>query len=478
MSGSIATTPGPAVRGDLSEEPAGRFERALERVDPAAIGACFVLVAIVVYVASNPARQNIYNHFVWQAQAFLNGSAAIPYPVSTGPVRNDYFQDVMPIAGQPGYGSLPFPPLPALLLVPFVAAWGLTTNAALIWALLGAVNVGLCWRLLLRVTDRRGAAVLGTVFYAFGTVAWYAAMLGSTWYAAHIVASTFLFLAITAAVDAEARESLQGVARGFLGLIDIRQFVAGLIFGLAALARLTTIFGAPFFVLVGGGGSFRRRAISAGLGAAIPLALLLGYNVVTSGSFFQPAYDYLRQVEYKPVPAFYHPDWGIEDVRYVPQNAQVLLLWLPQAPWFTEQCQAPQAATNDAPARSGPPTGLGLIFDKTCAILRPDPEGMSLLLTSPAYLLAIPMVWLGRRRRLVVGAALAVLAIAFVNLMHFSQGWVQFGYRFSNDFAPFAVILVALAIARFRVTWWTAGLVALSVLINAWGVYWGVALGW
>ena len=46
------------------------------------------------------------------------------------------------------------------------------------------------------------------------------------------------------------------------------------------------------------------------------------------------------------------------------------------------------------------------------------------------------------------GAALAVLLIGLVNLMHFSQGWVQFGYRFSNDFAPFAMILVTLGIAR------------------------------
>ena len=51
------------------------------------------------------------------------------------------------------------------------------------------------------------------------------------------------------------------------------------------------------------------------------------------------------------------------------------------------------------------------------------------------------------RRRIVAGAALAVLAIALADLAHFSQGWVQFGYRFSNDFAPFAVILVALGIA-------------------------------
>ena len=82
------------------------------------------------------------------------------------------------------------------------------------------------------------------------------------------------------------------------------------------------------------------------------------------------------------------------------------------------------------------------------------------------------------RQRLVAGSALAILAIAVVNLMHFSQGWVQFGYRFSNDFAPFAIILVGLALARYGVRWWTVGLVALSIVINAWGVYMGVAQGW
>ena len=50
------------------------------------------------------------------------------------------------------------------------------------------------------------------------------------------------------------------------------------------------------------------------------------------------------------------------------------------------------------------------------------------------------------RRRLVAGAAVAVLLVALADLSHFSQGWVQFGYRFSNDFAPFAVILVTLGI--------------------------------
>jgi hypothetical protein len=111
--------------------------------------------------------------------------------------------------------------------------------------------------------------------------------------------------------------------------------------------------------------------------------------------------------------------------------------------------------------------------------VRPDQIGMSILLTSPAYLLAIPAVLYGWRRRLVAGSILAIGAIALLNLMHFSQGWVQFGYRFSNDFAPFALVLVTLGIARLGAkNILVLALVGASIIINAWGVYWGVTLGW
>ena len=87
--------------------------------------------------------------------------------------------------------------------------------------------------------------------------------------------------------------------------------------------------------------------------------------------------------------------------------------------------------------------------------------------------------WGFGRSRLVTGAGLAVVLIAFVNLMHFSQGWVQFGYRFSNDFAPFALVLLALALQwRARVGWLAVGLIAFSIAMNLWGVYWGGAYGW
>ncbi|MBA3777694.1 MAG: hypothetical protein H0X16_00015 [Chloroflexi bacterium] len=423
------------------------------------IGAGLALFALIAYIVSNPTRGNLYNHFVWQADAWLDGRFAIPWPVAGAAPANDYFRDVLPLPGQPGFGLLPYPPLPALILLPLVAASGLEADAALVACLIGAVNVGLAWRLVRCLTDDVAAAALATFFYAFGTVAWYAAALGSTWFFAHLVAITFLMLAITAAIDADratARLHPSQVGRRLVDLVDGRQFVAGMLFGTAALARLTTIFGATFFLFVGGGGSFGRRALSAGLGAAVPVLALVVYNVASTGHLFNPVYEYLYLTEYVPHPEMRHADWGIEDLRYIPQNLLIMLGWLPTVRF---QC------------------GAGL-FDANCPLLAPDPLGMSLLLVSPAYLLVVPALARWWRDRLAIGAALAVAGIAVVNLAHFSQGWVQFGYRFSNDFAPFALVLVTVGIARVGWRPLSVALVGASILVNAWGVYWGVALRW
>lgn len=425
----------------------------MQRIDPVWVSVALFILALVVYLGSNPVQHDLYDHFVWQADAFLQGRAEIAYPVSEGPYRNDYFQDVLPVA--PDRAQLPFPPLPAIILLPFVAIWGLGTNGAVVAAVLGALNVVLCWVMLLGVTPRRSAALLGTLFYGFGTVAWYAAMLGTTWFLAHVVASTFLFIAIATAVRADGRH--RAIGRGI---------AAGLAFGTAATARLTTVFAAPFFVFVGGGGSWARRAASAGAGALIPVLLLLGYNFVTTGAVFHPAYDHLYEVEYRPRPGLVNPDWAIEDPRYIPQNAGIMLGQPPLSPLL------------DDPACALEQIGPHSLLDRACPLLQPDPLGMSILLVSPAYLLMIPVLLRSWRYRLVAGAALAVLSVALIDLMHFSQGWVQFGYRFSNDFAPFATILVALGIARLGIGPISLGLVAASIAVNAWGVYWGVTLGW
>jgi len=89
----------------------------LQRIDPVWVSIALFVVALVVYFSSNPGRSDFYDHFVWQADAFLQGRAEIEHPVSTGPHQNSHLQDVLPVG--PDRAQVPFPPLPAIVLMPF-----------------------------------------------------------------------------------------------------------------------------------------------------------------------------------------------------------------------------------------------------------------------------------------------------------------------------------------------------------------------
>jgi hypothetical protein len=453
------------------------------------VGVALAIVAFGIYTATRVDRY--YDHFVWQAAAFLEGHGAIRYPVGSGPdgAGNWFFQDVLPVAPVDGVerGVIPFPPLPALLLVPFVAAYGLRTDDQTIFTALAALDVAICWWMIGRLRVASVARFATTVFFAFGTVFWYAAQTTTTWYQAHVVAVGLTLLAVGLAVAWD--EGAGSPLRRRLA-IDARAFAIGLLFGLATTARLTVILAAPFFVFVGPGGGWWRRGWSAGLGAAIPVGLLLAYNVATTGSVFHPAYDHLYQLEARAyVGLGYHREWAAEDPRYIPQNLGIMLF---TGPDILPHRMRDTLGTMDEPLCTDPGATRSP-FDVACPLAVPRDVGMSVLLTSPAYLLAIPAFRVARRRRLASAALAAILLVSIANLMHFSQGWVQFGYRFSNDVVPFAVILVALGIDRLaalrddegaertRANWampLVMGLIVLSIAVNAWGVMWGRMLGW
>jgi hypothetical protein len=465
-----------------------------------AIGVLLALAAFAIYGASRVDR--VYDHFVWQAAAYLEGQVAIRYPVqpTLESMGNWFFQDVLPVASGDGVprGLLPFPPLPALVLLPFVAAFGMAADDQLVFTALAAFDVAICWWMLGRLRLDLAVRLTTTVFFAFGTVFWYAAQLATTWYQAHIVAVGLTMLAVGLAIradpaaaddepgfdDPEAPAPSVATPTGSFGerlRLDPRQLVAGLLFGLAATARLTVIFAAPFFMLVGAGGGWWRRSWSAGVGALVPVGLLLAYNVTTTGQLLHPAYDYLYRLETASYTALgYHPDWSVEDPRYLPQNAAIMFLTGPDL----LPSQLPDSlGVNDDPVCTAPGAERGL-FDPSCPLAVPRDIGMSVLLTSPAYLLLLPALRRYGRSRLVTGAALATLVVVVVNLMHFSQGWVQFGYRFSLDAAPFALVLVALGLqslvdaGRRWAMPVAMGLVLVSIAVNAWGVAWGRLLGW
>ena len=469
-----------------------------------AVGLGLAGAALAIYLVTYVDRY--YDHFVWQAAAFLEGHAAIRYPVeASGDLPgNASFQDVLPVATSDGAprALLPFPPLPAVLLLPFVAAWGLATNDQVLFTILAAIDVALGWWMLGRLPVGPVVRLATTLFFAFGTVFWFTAQLSTTWYQAHVVTVGLTFLAIGialgadpaavgGALDARPGTSLAPVtgavaapARGRwigrLPRIDGRGFLAGFLFGLACTARVPVVFGAPFFAFVGGGDGWRGRAWAAGLGAALPIGAMVLYTLVTTGRPVSPAYDALYRLEVAGYGALgYHADWAIEDPRYLPQNVGIALFGLPDV----LPTRLPDAlGIHPTPVCTEPGATRGL-FDLACPLAVPRDTGMSVLLTSPAYLLAIPALRRFRRSRAVAGASIAVVAIFLFDLMHFSQGWVQFGYRFSNDAAPFALVLVALGFERLAVRrrygmLLAMTLICVSLAVNAWGVLWSRSLGW
>jgi hypothetical protein len=476
----------------MTDRPLGaRLDRRLDLT----VGVLLAIIALGVYLATHTDR--FYDHFVWQAAAFLEGQAAIRYPVagSAGTMGNAFFQDVLPVLSSDGVprGLIPFPPLPALILLPFVALWGLATDDQLVFTTLAAFDVAICWWLLGRLRIEPVVRLGAVVFFAYGTVFWYTAQLATTWYQAHIVAVGLAMLAVGLALgadpaaqddepdpDSAGRGSSAQRGTHRLG-IDRRQFAVGLLFGLAATARLTVLAAAPFFILVGAGGTWWRRGWSAGLGAAIPVAALLAYNVAVTGHVFHPAYDHLYQLESRAYTALgYHSDWSAEDPRYIAQNLGIMFLSTPEI--LPDRMQD-TLGTIDRPLCAAPGAERGL-FARDCPLALPRDIGMSILLTSPAFLLMIPALRRYGRSRLVTGATLAMILVVLVDLMHFSQGWVQFGYRFSNDAIPFALPLVAIGLHRMAggTRRWAmplaAALILVSIAVNLWGVVWALQLGW
>jgi hypothetical protein len=261
--------------------------------------------------------------------------------------------------------------------------------------------------------------------------------------------------------------------------LDRSQVLVGFLLGLAVTARLPLILAAPFFVLVGGGGTWLRRLLSAAVGGVLPVTALLAYTVLTTGSLVHPGYDYQYRLEVDGYPTLgYHADWSVEDIRYIPQNLGIMFGALPVV--------APDVLPNtlgidpDVPLCTAPDVRRSL-FDVECPLAVPTDIGTSLLLSAPGLLLALLALRRHGPTRLGLATVASVLLIATFNLAHFSQGWVQWGYRFSLDFLPFLLPMVALGAARpsdGRVRFVAFVLLLAGGLINQWGVNWGQILAW
>jgi len=101
----------------------------------------------------------------------------------------------------------------------------------------------------------------------------------------------------------------------------------------------------------------------------------------------------------------------------------------------------------------------------------PSRWGMSMLLVSPALLTS---AWAGFRDRTAQLLWIAAALVAVPVFLYYGGGFVQYGFRYSLDFTPFLVALMAIGSRRW-VGWPERLLVVASIGSVYFGVLWGIA---
>lgn len=400
----------------------GEMEGPERTANPYAIA----LLALVVYFGLPEYRSNLSvptpQWFTQLSEAMLDGRLWISPENWQSPKTK--LDELIPTA-EPGRFYVAYPPLPAIVALPFTALIGDMVTSAGMCRLLMALAVLLFDRVARRASMRiygepmrTGDHYLLVAFFAFGTAVWEVTARGGDWHFAHACTVCGLLLALLE----------------FLG--RRRALLVGAAIGLAMLARPTALFTSVFFFIA----LLRKREIRAvgllAVGPMFALALLCIYNAARFGTPFDFHYSEML-LRGRPAQLMHeHGQFGIE---FIPVN----LFWFFLAP---------------------PSIGKGGF-----PWLAYDPNGMSLFLTSPAIVYAIVGAIRSDKEKLARSAIIGCLACLIPLLMYFNTGFWQFGHRFGLDYLP--VLMIALIVGLGpRPSKLARGLLIASIAIHIWGI--------
>ena len=325
-----------------------------------------------------------------------------------------------------------FPPGPALVMLPGVALLGLAFPDVAFTVAFAALNVLLLFLVLERLSasgdsarTRRENAVLALLF-AFGTLAFSCSIRGEVWYTAEVLGVSSTCLYLLAAHRAA------------------HPLLAGLCFGFAAITRAPLVFSCVFFAgeVLSGGGELARAARD-------PATFCDRARLRQLALFAAGAAPFLAFAAMANLARFGSPtDFGHAHFFNNRVNADIRRYGLFSFHYLGRQLNA---AFTRLPHIEG-------------GRLRYDPDGMSLFLTTPLFAL---LLWPRRRPRLHPILWLTTAATALPGFFYQNTGYVQFGYRFSLDYTPYLLLLLAAGAFPIRRLFLLLGLA--GVAVNTWG---------
>lgn len=350
-----------------------------------------ILLSFLPKIFSDGGEKNLYVH---QASAFLHGHLEI----------DQYYHDV---AVYKGKYYVPFPPFPAILLLPIVAILGVSfTKVMLVSIVMSVLNLIILMRILkkLEVDQIYVLWILGAFF--LGTAYWSAILQSSSvWFFAHIVAVTFIFLAIN---------EVLGKGRGIL---------AGLFLGMAFLSRQLSIY-SIFFLLAAlfdkSSSSTKKwrygNVLSFTISVGFCISLYLLFNWLRFDNIFNTGYSYISLPDFLSARVV---KYGLFNIKYVPFNFLYMFL-------------------QGFHVEFSPPLYLnGIIMDQF---------GTSITFASPFVFIAFLAKW---KNQLLWAIWISIICSLIHMLFYYNNGYVQVNaQRFSLDFLPLVILLVSIGIKR------------------------------
>lgn len=369
----------------------------------------FILTTVVYYLSSGGPTS--FNHFDYLAEAFIKGKL---YVTLDAP-----WLEKVPI--DPLNFYIPYPPLPAILLLPFKIIPKVLFIQDYLSYLLAAGTVWIMVSISQKIKSDNKLAIWTGLLTGFGTITWYMASVGSSWYLGQICAVFFLTAAI------------------YESLYRKRYYIIGVLIGAAYLSRIETLVTLPFFLYLTFKGNWFRNYIKMAAGI-IPFILFnFYYNFARFNVFWDKAYTL--------IPGVTTESWfdkGLVHLSYIPRHLSIIFSALPS-------------------------------FENKPPFIRPGFGGLAIWFTTPAFLYSLGA---NIKDRVVQLSWVSILLISLIIFSHGSTGFAQFGYRFAVDFYPFLIFLTIKGIEKTGIKWHHWILLILSIIVNLWGVLWINKFDW
>lgn len=317
-----------------------------------------------------------------------------------------------------------YPPwgiLPAILLIPLQLLKGRFIPAFYLSLFFSSLTTVIVFLLLKRLQKEffHSLSTLGIyvilILFTFGTTQFYVGTLGSVWHVNQIVSSFFGALGIFTIFKKKRS--------------PIDYFFSSLFFGIGFLGRPTIIFLLSLPISLFIFDLFQKKKLfldqkvkyikQAIIIFVLPIILFSSlffiYNYIRFGDIFQTGYDYIQESSNLQEVRMKN---GLSSLKNIPQNAWYLLFELPT---------------------------LQLI--KNNIVFNFNLYGNSIFFLTPPFLTVFLAPLIIKKREgiqinpFIASLWIAVFATIIPILMHYSSGWMQFGYRYSLDITILLLLL-------------------------------------